>query len=185
MGDTVSREVMSNFVYNNNIAYNKSETEYDFKNYFRKQASVHNINLSNETNYETFNEIIEPYISDFKIRKRAEKEAKKKNDQQLITINNLKTQLEIANKKNEEYSRLIKELRQEKRDSQIENKRREEEYLKSIKLLQKQNEKIEYEGRKREENQLQIINELKYHLELMNEDNKKKNRSQQKIIDAY
>ena len=172
MGDTVSREVMSNFVHNNNsIVYNKSETEYDFKNYFREQASLHNINLSNETNYETFNEIIEPYISDFKIRKRAEKEAKKKNENVII---NLKTQLEIANKKNEEYSRLIKELRQ-----------REEEYLKSIKLLQKQNEKIEYEGRKREENQLQIINELKYHLELMNEDNKKKNRSQQKIIDAY
>ena len=151
MGDTVSREVMSNFVHNNNsIVYNKSETEYDFKNYFREQASLHNINLSNETNYETFNEIIEPYISDFKIRKRAEKEAKKKNEN---VINNLKTQLEIANKKNEEYSRLIKELRQ-----------REEEYLKSINLLQKQNEKIEYEGRKREENQLQIINELKYHL---------------------
>ena len=59
MGDTVSREVMSNFVHNNNsIVYNKSETEYDFKNYFREQASLHNINLSNETNYETFNEII-------------------------------------------------------------------------------------------------------------------------------
>ena len=183
MGDTVSREVMSNFVHNNNnIAYNQSETEYDFENYFREQASLHDINLSNETNNKTFNEIIEPYISDFKIRKRAEKEAKKKNENVII---NLKTQLEIANKKNEEYSRLIKELRQEKRDSQIENKQREEEYLKSIKLLQKQNEKIEYEGRKREENQLQIINELKYHLELMNEDNKKKNRSQQKIIDAY
>ena len=32
MGDTVSREVMSNFVHNNNsIVYNKSETEYDFR----------------------------------------------------------------------------------------------------------------------------------------------------------
>ena len=59
MGDTVSREVMSNFVHNNNnIAYNQSETEYDFENYFREQASLHDINLSNETNYETFNEII-------------------------------------------------------------------------------------------------------------------------------
>ena len=183
MGDTVSREVMSNFVHNNNnIAYNQSETEYDFENYFREQASLHDINLSNETNNKTFNEIIEPYISDFKIRKRAEQEAKKKNDQQLIIINNLKAQLD---RKNEENSRLIKVLRQEKINSQIENKRREEEYLKSIKLLQKQNGKIEYEGRKREENQLQIINELKYHLELTNEDNKKKNRSQQKIIDAY
>ena len=184
MGDTVSREVMSNFVHNNNnIAYNQSETAYDFKNYFREQASLHDINLSNETNNKTFNEIIEPYISDFKIRKRAEQEAKKKNDQQLIIINNLKAQLDIDHRKNEENSRLIKELRQEKINSQIENERREEEYLKSIKLLQKQNGKIEYEGRKREENQLQIINELKYQQELMNEENKKKNRSQQKIID--
>ena len=58
MGDTVSREVMSNFVHNNNnIAYNQSETEYDFENYFREQASLHDINLSNETNNKTFNEI--------------------------------------------------------------------------------------------------------------------------------
>ena len=80
MGSTyVSPETMGNYVSRNSeIAYQNSNTEKDFINYFKKEAQKHGIDLTNTDNINTLKEILEPYIKIFLKRKKEEKEKKKK-----------------------------------------------------------------------------------------------------------
>ena len=69
---------MSNYVScNSEIAYQNSNTERDFINYFKEEAQKHGIDLTNTDNENTLNEILEPYIKIFSKKKKKKKKKRK------------------------------------------------------------------------------------------------------------
>ena len=168
MGSTyVSPETMGNYVSRNSeIAYQNSNTERDFINYFKREAEKHGIDLTNTDNINTLNKILKPYIKIFLKRKKEEKAKNIAIEEQSESIKSLKVQLEIAHsrylKNQRENSRIIQELKNEKEKALIESRRREEDILKELYKNQKiAEEKI----RKREEDTRKYIQELKEHHE--------------------
>ncbi len=74
MGSTyVSPETMGNYVSRNSeIAYQNSNTEGDFINYFKRKADKNGIDLTYVENKNTLDELLEPYIKIFLKKKRKE-----------------------------------------------------------------------------------------------------------------
>ena len=69
----VTPETMSNYVSRNSeIAYENSNTERDFKNYFKREADKNGIDLTYVENKNTLDEILEPYIKIFLKKRRKE-----------------------------------------------------------------------------------------------------------------
>ena len=132
MGSTVSPETMGNYVSRNiENAYENSNTERDFINYFKREAEEQGIDLTNEDNENTLDEILKPYIKIFLKRKKEEKEKNKAIEEQSESIKRLQSQLENTHSRylenQRENSRIIQELKDEKEKALIESRRREEE----------------------------------------------------------
>ena len=180
MGSTVSKETMSNFVANNNeIAYNCSETEEEYIYYFKKEATYHGIDMTNEDNIKTLNDILRSYINDFNNRKEYERKKKeerqsrreqrhlkeeKKNQiikDQSQMIEDLTSKLEDTIKINMTNKVLIERLKNDNQKAQNESKRREENQTKIIHELRNQQKLSDEENKKREKEHLELINEFK------------------------
>ena len=97
MGSTiVSPETMGNYVSRNSeIAYQNSNTERDFINYFKREAEKHGIDLTNTDNINTLNKILKPYIKIFLKRKKEEKEKNKAIEEQSESIKRKPTRVNI------------------------------------------------------------------------------------------
>ena len=180
MGSTVSPETMGNYVSRNiENAYENSNTERDFINYFKREAEEQGIDLTNEDNENTLDEILKPYIKIFLKRKKE----KKTIEEQSQYIRRLKLQLENEHenylKSQRENSRLIETLKDENENAEIEIKKREENFKEKLyknqkiaeerireieedtrKYIQRLKEDHEKENRRRDENQREIIKEI-------------------------
>ncbi len=125
----LSPETMGNYVSRNiENAYENSNTERDFINYFKREAEEQGIDLTNEDNENTLNGILEPYIKIFLKRKKE----KKTIEEQSQYIRRLKLQLENEHenylKSQRENSRLIETLKYENENFEIEIKKREKNF---------------------------------------------------------
>ena len=127
MGTPVSKETIYKYVIENyEVAYNYSDTFYDFKNYFRKHALDNRINLDNEINNESLNEVLDCLIDNFKIRKKKDNESKE--------------MVERSEKNYREmHENLLHKFQLELERNKIANKNREENLQKVIYELQKKN----------------------------------------------
>ena len=155
MGNPVSKETIYKYVIENyEVAYNYSDTFYDFKNYFRKHALDNGINLDNEINDESLNEVLDCLIDNFKIRKKKDNESKER-------IKRLSDMIE-ENKKNNLRKEEIMRRRLEM--EKLERNREWEEYREMHEnLLQKYETELkrnEIANKNREENLLNVIYEL-------------------------
>ena len=133
-GNTVSKEAINKYVIENyEVAYNYSDTFYDFKNYFRKHALDNRINLDNEINNESLNEVLDCLIDNFKIRKKKDNESKER-------IKRLSEMVERSEKNYREmHENLLHKFQLELERNKIANKNREENLQKVIYELQKKN----------------------------------------------
>ena len=134
MGNPVSKETNYKYVIENyEVAYNYSDTFYDFKNYFRKHALDNGINLDNEINDESLNEVLDCLIDNFKIRKKKDNESKER-------IKRLSEMVERSEKNYREmHENLLHKFQLELERNKIANKNREENLQKVIYELQKKN----------------------------------------------
>ena len=132
MGNPVSKETIYKYVIKNyEVAYNYSDTFYDFKNYFRKHALDNGINLDNEINDESLNEVLDCLIDNFKIRKKKDNESKER-------IKRLSEMVERSEKNYREmHENLLHKFQLELERNKIANKNREENLQKVIYELQK------------------------------------------------
>ena len=132
MGNPVSKETIYKYVIENyEVAYNYSDTFYDFKNYFRKHALDNGINLDNEINDESLNEVLDCLIDNFKIRKKKDNESKER-------IKRLSEMVERSEKNYREmHENLLHKFQLELERNKIANKNREENLQKVIYELQK------------------------------------------------
>ena len=134
MGSPVSKETIYKYVIENyEVAYNYSDTFYDFKNYFRKHALDNRIDLDNEINNESLNEVLDCLIDNFKIRKKKDNESKER-------IKRLSEMVERSEKNYREmHENLLHKFQHELERNKIANKNREENLQKVIYELQKKN----------------------------------------------
>ena len=201
-GNTVSKEAINKYVIENyEVAYNYSDTSYDFINYFRRQAFINGINLDDETNNERLNEVLDDHIGNFKIRKKKDNENKEKINKLLETVEenkkdnlrkeeNMQKRLEMEklgrDRERKEYREmneiLLQKFQTELKRNEIANKKREEYQLQVINELQEERKRNERENKQREENHLRTINELKEQSEKNERENKQREENQKKII---
>ena len=136
-GNTVSKEAINKYVIENyEVAYNYSDTSYDFKNYFRKHALDNGINLDNEINDESLNEVLDCLIDNFKIRKKKDNESKER-------IKRLSEMVERSEKNYREmHENLLQKYETELKRNEIANKNREENLLNVIYELQEQKKEL-------------------------------------------
>ena len=179
MGSSVSKETMSNFVANNNeIAYNCSETEEEYIYYFKKEATYHGIDMTDEDNIQTLNDILRSYINDFNNRKEYERK-KKEERQSRREKRNLKE--EKKNQIIKDQSQMIKNLTSKLEDTIKINMTNKV----LIERLKNDNQKEQNESKRREENQTKIIHELRNQQKLSNEENKKREKEHLELINEF
>ena len=180
MGSKVSKEQINKYVIDNyEVAYHNSESSYDFKNYFRRQAINNGIDLGNETNDERLEDVLDSHISNFEKRKSEDKKRYDKELENQRKVNQLLNVIEDQKKENQ-YSQNILREKLEKA-----NKQRYEEslnYQKMNKDLLRKIEKNEYENIKRQENDKAIIKELQIQREKAERENRLRDKENKELM---